>query len=63
MKNRTKRKKLLLTLREKIVVAFLADPHLPEEMLPDDWHGEKVRNEIKKYSIFDTDISSVCSRS
>lgn len=63
IKNINKRTKTLLILREKIIATFLSDPHLPEEMLPEDWYGEKVRKQIKKQDIFTLDVSSISSRS
>lgn len=39
-------------LKEKIIKVFFSDPHLPEELLPYDWFGEKIRELIKRKKYF-----------
>lgn len=40
-------------IREEYLSLILLDPHLPKELLPEDWVGEKVKKEISKLKRFD----------
>lgn len=41
-----KRKKLVRKLKARLLELMITDPFLPEELLPDDWVGEKARLKI-----------------
>lgn len=40
--------KRLRKIKSQYLSDFLADPHLPKELLPEDWYEEKAREEIRK---------------
>lgn len=41
-------------LKEKVIKVFFLDPHLPKELLPDDWYGEKTRKLVKLRRLWST---------
>lgn len=35
-------------IKSQYLTEFISDPHLPKELLSDDWYGKRVREEIDK---------------
>lgn len=52
-KNKRKKKQQLIQIRQRIIITLLHDPHLPKEMLPDEWWGNNLKELIEKRKIFE----------
>lgn len=53
IKNTAEKKKMLIQIRQKTLSTIFNDPHLPHEMLPVNWWGNKFKVLLKKQKIFE----------